>query len=371
VTLHNWTIISLIALTLTELSFASSVRPSELIDRPIFTPERSFVIEAPQSAQELADSAMPLRMFVFNQALKSCALNTSELEAMFTKFLSDESLLWTSLDKIFQNSLGKAKFKHITILIDDFSSFAGNHPEYASYFIHDNSGPIIGLDCSSSVAESYWLPSLAHEFTHALLDGDGVESWWEEGIAQLMENDIGGEQPNLSLKHLERAKTLPLLRDIERPLPRHENYAISYLFVNYIRHMFNDWLTLSAMTLPSTQSECESQTDFVSKIACRGLKNLTLSMDKTDILASSQMTPKLILDHFWIALTLNDLTNAELQINEWKGFDSLPFSSTDQTLTSGQALISNDSDRKQSSLTSNQIYDVFQEPGFVLIVNPN
>jgi hypothetical protein len=142
-------------------------------------------------------------------------------------------------------SLAAIKKRKITILIDDFSSFAGHHPEYASYFIHDADGPVIGLDCSSAIARSYWLPSLAHEMVHALLDGKGMDSWWEEAVAQSVESEVGGEQPGLALQDLGNSKRIPILLDQRRPLPDHDAYAISYLFGKYLRAMFGGWPTLS------------------------------------------------------------------------------------------------------------------------------
>lgn len=309
--------------------FAAQAGASELFDRPIFTKSRNFIITTPRAAIPIAG---PIKTHLFQEASATCGVTADKISSKLQFLLSETSPLWNTLDRLFPKSRDQAISRGIVILIDDFSQFAGDSPEFASYYL-PGSPPIIGLDCSK-LARSYWLPSLAHEFTHALLNGHDEESWWEEGLAQLLEKDAEGEQPVLTLQHLETTSILPPLLETRRPLPSRESYAIAQLFVHYVQFELGGWPMLQAMSgLEDFQSaDCETDLDFLSKITCRGR---AFAANTSVRLNPEKLTRSGLLRYFAVALTLNDPATSHYSIPEWSGW-TLPRSPKSGSLLPGQ-----------------------------------
>jgi hypothetical protein len=277
----------------------------------------------------------------FEAGLERCKLKPEAAHAIIESMLEPKSKLWTALDPVIDSAQARVREMPLTIAIDDFTSFAGPKPAFTSYFVHGAQGPIIGLDCSSRARREYWHASLAHELVHALFDGQDTQSWWEEGIAQLVEREAGGVQPELDLRYLEDARTLPGLLVTRRPLPDRLSYAMSYLFASYVRASFGGWEILKAMNRPV--DDCAGSAAFISRLSCRGWRALTdpfIAQRFADsVLRPDKMTPAGLLRYFYVALTLDDPIEPKYRIPGWNGFKAMPYGSLEQRLKPGQATV--------------------------------
>jgi hypothetical protein len=318
---------------------------SEPIARPVFTADREFGVAADENATHLTDASMPIDLWIFDRALERCALKADEVRGKLSAILDKNSSLWESLDRLFPGSRQRIAQRKVRVVIDDFSDFAGNAAPFSSYFT-DIDVPTIGLDCQP-VERSYWLRSLAHEMTHALLYQKGVQSGFEEGLAQLIEHYAGGEQPELTLKHLEKAAGVPTVLEESRPLPSRESYAVQYLFVSYIRQEFGGWPTLRAMadTDPELWSNgipvgFDQSPDFLSQATCRA--RAYLNRVSPGFFAAEKMTREGVLRYFFMALAMNNSKSSHYQILGWSGFSKLPARPRTNSLVPGQAAIFTD-----------------------------
>ena len=311
--------------------------------RPEFTADHRFVFKAREPSVALAEPGLGLELVAFARAIPGCHLNFAAARDRLNLILDPSSALWAMLDLVFPGSRARVVAKGVTISLDDFSSYAGLHPEYASYFVRTGDGPLIGLDCSSEIATSYWLPSLAHELTHALFEGSGVESWWEEGIAQTIEAAIGGEQPELTLKHLAGASELPALLETARPIPTQAGYAISYLFVTYLRSVQGGFPALRALADPGAASACAQEPDFISTLACRARAYVSASpagaSRGTGLLPPEKLTRAGLLRYFYAALTMKNSSEPFYRIPGWEGFHALADPAFPLRLAPGQAAV--------------------------------
>lgn len=318
---------------------------SESIARPVFTADREFGVAADENATRLTDASMPVDLWVFDRALERCALKADEVRGKLSAILDKNSSLWGSLDRLFPKSRERIAEQKVRVVMDDFTDFAGKTAPFSSYFT-DMDVPTIGLDCQP-VERSYWLRSLAHEMTHALLYQKGVQSGFEEGLAQLIEHLAGGEQPELTLKHLEIARVVPTVLDESRPLLSRESYAIEYLFVSYIHQEFGGWETLRAMagTDPDLWSkgvpvDCDKSPDFLSQATCRA--RAYLNEVSPGFFAAEKMTREGVLRYFYMALSMNNPRSSHYQILGWQGFSKLPARPNSNSLVPGQAAIFTD-----------------------------
>jgi hypothetical protein len=174
---------------------------------------------------------------------------------------------------------------------------------------------------------AYWLPSLAHEFTHALLADQGVESWWEEGIAQMIEAEAGGRQPEITVRSLELANHLPTpsLLETARPLHNREQYAISYLFARYIYANCGEWKALRVLTGTDSSYPAGRKGDLAA--LAKHLAGWVETESKTNhsaltkeiLLPPEKMTRNGLLRFFYMSLILNSPSYPRYQIPGWRG----------------------------------------------------
>jgi hypothetical protein len=306
---------------------------TEYFPHPVFDKDRRFVISSAEAATVLQDSSLPINAVYFNRASVSCGISPDDVLKKLKILLGPSSALWSTLNLVFPDSQRQLADRQVTLFIDDFNNFAGPRPDFSSYYIKIEGQPVVGISCGA-LFRSYWLPTLVHEFTHALSDGRNLESWFEEGLAQNLENEIGGAQPELTLKAL---KGFPSLLETRKPLPSKESYAINQLFVRYIRTMAGGWDILKAMTL--AEPKCV-ETDFLSRIACRGkfyLEGPTFRIHNSPeiLLGPDKMSRQGLLRHFAVAMTLNGLGTEKYFIYNWAGLE-IPLKPQLQVLQPGQ-----------------------------------
>jgi len=324
------------------LAFADGAVAYTRAPRPFFK-NRKFYVEEADALELTTDADEPVSILVYSEAINSCHLDPTQLSIGLRRLLSPTSTLWGVLNSLFENSRVALGRKQVEVAVDDFSTYAGDEPDFSGYMYKVKDKFIVGLDCSSGSVQNYWPSNLAHEFTHVLLDGTGAESWWEEALAQRMENSMGGMQPLMALGHLQTARQIPELMQVSRPLKSRENYAMAYLFARYVGSRFDGGTdVLKNMILPV--AECEkSQLPYIARLACRAARFIS-SEKATGLYAPpldfSKMTAHGLLRHFYVALTMNNAYEPKYAIPDWKGFDALPFEKTTRDLAYGQAMVS-------------------------------
>jgi hypothetical protein len=349
-----------------EIPSQGSEFTTSLISHPIFTQSRKFELTPPDLVVTIPIQTASIKVQAFTKALEKCKLTPQQIQGELNLILDPQSAIWDRLNRLIPESFNRTEELHLTLLIDDFSNFAGSVPEFTSYYLPENPA-VIGLDCRS-LQHFYWMPSISHELVHALLNGRNVESGWEEGLAQVMENDAGGVQPELSLKHLESSSSvLPVLLETRRPLPSHESYAINYLFTRYIKSKFGDWPALRGMTgLTDSTTSCEYNLDFLTQAACKLALTLMspglFPLPDAGRLPLEKATRNGLLRYFYVALGMNNSSSPHYSIPGWEGFSKLPLQAQDQVLEPGQAAFFQDeSDLKQVN-SSLEVYQIQIDP---------
>lgn len=318
--------------------------------------DRRFLIDPSAPSTQITIIGTSIRTFVFQDALSNSGITEKTLSNELSSLLAPNSQLWKALDQLFPNSrnrilrLASANEKPLTIMIDDFTGKRDERAPFASYFLREPF-QAIGLDISDfSIA--YWLPSLAHEFTHALLADQGIESWWEEGLAQMIEAEAGGRQPEMTVRSFELADHLPLqnLLETARPLHKREQYAISYLFASYLHSKCGGWAALRAMTGAQTDRPANRASDLsaLAKRLASWVESESKSNQAAAAVKAIQLTPEKItrnglLRFFYMSLILNTPSYPRYQIPSWGGrlqirtarFATLPI----KKMVAGQASI--------------------------------
>jgi hypothetical protein len=172
---------------------------------PTLLKNQEFQLELYRSVQIIVDEPN-FQIAVTNDALKECKLNTREDEK--TNKLNLRTTLSTiaaSVPKQVETNLrlsaqtATSPATPIRILIDYFPE----ESRYGSYlYSNEISAGIpalltLGLDCRPS-SQAQWIPRFAHEWVHVLFKFNQIksESWFEEGIAQWIEDKLGGSWCN-------------------------------------------------------------------------------------------------------------------------------------------------------------------------------
>ncbi|MGZ3773256.1 MAG: hypothetical protein ACXVCY_02185 [Pseudobdellovibrionaceae bacterium] len=324
----------------------AKVSAFELFPYPTFTGKREFTVLAPREIIPV-QTRSSLSVFIFKSAYESCSLNLDEVQKRFDDILNAKGILFNSLANLFsnsQNSIYSRLSKKLVIAVDDFGERRG---VFNSFFLsevvdtHGSPHSMIVLDCTQ-MARGYWLPSLAHEITHALFAYEGErhsvdvpDSWFEEGLAELMEVNAGGMQPEMDTHVFAKTSpaNIPTLLETRRPLLSKENYALSYLFVEYLYYRWGGWEMLRAMTGQnslSAESPCHSRLDFLDHASCLA-QNYFSNQSRPPAL-TEKMTRNGLLRYFAVALTLNLSSYPMYSIPGWSGWTDL--SMEPQTLNS-------------------------------------
>ena len=311
------------ALALLGCILCSKVARADLtFPRPIFTQDRKFQILAPARVIKVA-AQIPFPVFAFEDSLSQCPLNmaqvSTQLERSFTKGSRLEQAL-SLLDPQFLDALSHLK---VTIVLDDFG---GRNEIFRSFYLPnqpEKGDGIIALDCSQQTQEQ-WESILAHEIVHVLSQDRGLESWFEEGLAQLIEVQSGGNKPWRSAASVKKLNLIPNVFETQRPLPSTESYGLAFLFVKYLESNWGGWPLLSALyhsdyspVEPKEGKFLELLTSFARKF---------LDQAQYDSHLTAKMTPKGIFQNFVMALMLHRLGHPFYSLPDWPGFSSEPAS---------------------------------------------
>jgi hypothetical protein len=362
--------------------------------RPVFTEDRKFIVNEREAATEIDVGIDGIKVSVFDRAVTERKLDLRAIQQELREALQPRSPLWKVLNLLFPSD-SRERFRKtgIPILIDDFSQFSSRRPIFASYFLRE---PIrvIGLD-SSELARAYWLPSLAHEITHALLVEMNLESWWEEALAQLIERQVGGMQPELTLKTLGEDGPLPFLLDAARPLALRKNYALSFLFAKYLSAVGGGWQglriasRLDGADLASPRGRMDASSDTLTELS-RRLRHSqeqelrrsgpdsaephelpgTAGSLNSPLLSSDKLTREGLLRFFIMALVINHPRYARYRIPDWNGVLNSERNLEGLSLEPGQFVLS-----KLNALPTNlsdevEVYRLLQGPDGEVVIRP-
>jgi hypothetical protein len=322
---------------------ASASARAVLIPHVIFTEDRSFKLLAPEEAVKLSGK-IPLPVWLNRSASDGCALSPEKAASEMEGIFSPGQTLEASLSNLFEDPFSHFP-KNVMIVIDHF-----RRPDiFNSFFVravplsNGRVTNIIGLDCSI-FAQGYWAASLAHELTHAMLaerSSVEVESWLEEGLAQLTESSAGGVQPVVAAVKFARLDgPLPSLIETARPLKSSENYAMAFLFAEYIQGDWGGWKTLRAMAGLSESfprhlfQSCdhEAAENFLNGAVCRARVSLEerRGQNRDGMLRADAVDPELLdrttraglLRFFAAAMALHLNDQSYYSIPGWNGWRS-------------------------------------------------
>jgi hypothetical protein len=303
-------------------SLASSLASSaKLFPYATFTEGRKFVILAPREV-EVLHGGNPARLLIYKQAISACGLegkNLASIEAEFTHFFRHGGPLERGLDSIFPDSFDEIKRRSVTIVVDNFgfkrNIFRSFH--IAQVEVDGEETQLIALDCSS-LARADWLPSLAHELTHALFARRNLPSWFDEALAQLVEREVDGRIPQLNAQAFTRANEIPPLMVDQAPLPSGSTYALAYLFGEYIKSRWGGWETLRAMARTDNRERLQGF-DFLTTAARNAQKSLG-ERRTPDRAVIERTTAKGFLRFFAAALAIHSQTQSVYNIPGWRGW---------------------------------------------------
>ncbi len=288
-----------------------------LFPRPYVDHDRTFSIGKPSEIFSV-EANSSFNVAIFKSAQKSCSVNLDKLNDTFTKLLSQDSTIFSTLDQLIDHSYETANKLSLNILIEDLGE---GRKEFSSIYlprVKGVNGPVIVLDCAVA-SQMFWQSSLAHELTHALLHRYNVDSWFDEGVAQMMETQAGGIQPEYRISQFSSARENPTLLELRHPFPSGDAYAFSYLFFKYLHAQFGGWGTLQAMVgLDGNDSPCDWNPEFFKKSLCHAQRYLRDTTDLSQL--AEKMTPKGILRFFSVAMTMANEDVPIYSIPGWNGY---------------------------------------------------
>jgi hypothetical protein len=289
---------------------------------PSFSQSGRFTIGPPQPVESLKIDGVSAA-YIFSRAKASCALDSVLTQQRLQSAIDQWAI--PSTKKIFPNIKDTLQQKDLTILIDDLGDLKSI---FSAFFVRldpQSNKHAIVLDCSA-VSQRLWGPTLAHEFTHLMLEDKNIDAWLEEGIAQLAEKDAASAKIELTLSHLSESKKIPLLHDPRKVIHGNDSYGISYLFANYILQNFGTWDGIRALL--EIDTDCLSETSDFSRRIC-SLKSFAQSSDALKS-KSNILTPKGVSRYFALALILNDPKFRLASLEDWVGFKNLDLVSRDE-----------------------------------------
>jgi hypothetical protein len=282
------------------------------LPRPVISEEREFRTGRPEEIVELQAKSASWRAVAFKYALNSCDLTSTEVQTLLDEALATAP--FKALNAVLGPATSALATMRIVIAID---SFAEGRLQFASFHLPNFPEPgsfYIGLDCHP-ISRNYWKHSLAHELTHVLNTRLKITSWADEMAAQLVEDASGGNLPLQSVGRLASAARIPYLFDTGQPFVNSSTYGLVYLFGSYLTSIGGREL-VQAFLGYRTHPKCV-QTDFYEAAVCRAHAYLTSRDGRWDF--AEKMTPKGLLRHFAIALTLNHRAERDYYIPFWSG----------------------------------------------------
>ncbi len=319
-----------------------------------YNDDRNYFVKTVRSASRL-DGTYPFRVYLYDGALKKCdskkTIKTWFDSAFFSKTMED------ALSEIHIDYTKILSQKKIIVALD---AFPEKH-SFSSFYINDSSLKIrmVSFDCQINSLKE-WRALLIHELVHALLEDFLLPSWFEEGVAQILENDVGGKRPQQSVEKLHMSSKIPHLLEKSRPLQSSESYGLSFLFVNFIFHHWKGWElfpSILEIAQNGVKTNCP-ENDFLSMITC-DLKN-SLEIESIDLFTREKFTQNGIIRFFAAAFAAQSSKKSLLKIPYWKRMKKIPdFISTQEKLLPGDFRVFSGRIRPKLLDTRLEFYQIF------------
>lgn len=278
------------------------------IARPVFDSSRRFKIEAPASARPLATTPVPA--FVFNDAIRKCNVNPSQLAGYLENALHpSRSTIWETLQALLP-SFAVQSLKGLQILFD---SFDGLTQEFRSFYLPHQAQiqPTLVIDCSSATIHNA-AGFLGHEFVHHFNAKRNLAPWIDEMIAQLAEIRIHQSYPEHRYFLLSQQATTPSFFAREKTFQSSEQYAVNSLFGFYIASNYG-----GANMIAAIPSGSRTLTDFTDALLTYRLKHPELKF------VTQNLRPRDLIRQFALAMNINQETRESetlYKVPGWKGF---------------------------------------------------
>lgn len=284
----------------------------------------AFLLLVPALARADAKAARPVRAFdvaigdlafrglhFFSDTKCSFADSATSLRALGYA----AGALRSTLAKYFPAREVDERLASTRLFIDDLSRNRGQH---AALYLRDyptggESAIILGCELAE---RGHWPSTLAHELAHMLLEKRDVESWFEEGIAQAIEDEMGGPRPQAGLAKLAASDEIPALMSDKRPVENPLTYPLSFLLVRYLQERYPVPGLISAMIRSASQA-CP-QRAFWARAVCHGQR--ALEEAEVPAKAARAFTEEGIFRFFAVALALNHAVHTQYSVSVWKGF---------------------------------------------------
>ncbi len=278
------------------------------IPRPAFTVQREFINLPAQPAQRLKIQT-PAEIYVFDEAAQACGFNLQEAQYSLSRILNwNESTVVSTLKKFFGN-VPESELNGLRLIVDNFGPAANQYPSF--YLKSEGEMPAtISIDCSND-NRKLWPVLLAHELTHHLNRNQKLSVWMDEMLAQLIEVQSALTFPAPRIQTLVNSPITPSFFTLDPVFYSSQQYAVNLLFGLYIRQL------LGFSVFKDLQSSIQTLDDLSSR-----LQTFAKPRREFDWL-SGYLTPKNMIRHFHLALSLNApvLNGGSIfMVPQWPGF---------------------------------------------------
>lgn len=295
------------------------------LPRPIFNQNRDFYFLANAEAQTF--DRLPIPAYILSRALESSSLEHEKIQTELDLLFKENGRVLKAVRNLFPDISTLLPRLSLDLILDDYSSFKNTNPYlFRSFHLRKSTvypRSMISLDTSGRT-RSYWGPLLAHEIVHAMLEDSGLPIWVEEMLAQLVEAEAAGADPQTRIKTLQSVEFFPALFESRRPLRSTESYALLFLFGRYLKNNFGGWRGLRSLVNESCGGILNSLNEWdVDEVLCRLQKSGAIA----DPLVAERATRKGLLRHFYSALILNTKSERSKGLffhPNWNGFLQLP-----------------------------------------------
>jgi hypothetical protein len=278
------------------------------IPRPAFSVHREFITLPAQSAQQLKLNT-PAEVFVFDEAAQVCGLSFQETQFELSRiFHWNESVVISTLKKFFGN-IPESELNGLRITVDNFGQAANQYPSF--YLKPQKDLPAtISVDCSDRNRPS-WPALMAHELTHHLNRRQNLSVWMDEMLAQLMEVQSSLAFPTPRIETLMNSPITPSFFTLDDVFYSSQQYASNLLFGLYLQQL------MGFSVFQNLHSSIQTLDDLSAKLVAYAKPRRELDW------LDGYLTPKSIIRHFHLALSLNApiLNGGSIfMIPRWPGF---------------------------------------------------
>lgn len=290
----------------------------------------------------------PIHLNISQKALNECRLDQSAISIYVSElrniFKDSRNLFWNDLVAIDPNIISKTERQGFSLTLDRFvfeNRYDSAFVQRIKPDVNPNSNPdsnailksksnFIFINCTLLNSNS-WKAMLAHELIHYDLKDLNFPSWFEEGLAQIIETEIAPEHlENSKLQNLKNLTELPSPLMQEKPIVNVNAYGVNNMLLKYLMHLFGKKELLAAfhnmIDFKKQQNNLHANTGCFSKkteieqLLCY----LTFQLGNNNMLKQFS-DPNVLMRSFIVSLVLDMKYKTEdliYNIPQWSGFNS-------------------------------------------------